>query len=68
MSDLEKRLHNSYLWHNKPVEYGEWCYKQGRAEERKKIMEIIDNADDMANAMYLLGQYIISEQLKENKE
>lgn len=40
-------------------------YRQGRADERKKIMEIVDGSDDMAQVMYLLGQYIISEQLKE---
>lgn len=41
--------------------------KQIRAEERKKIINILDNADDNAQAMYLLGQYIITEELKENK-
>ena len=28
-------------------------------------MEIVDNADDTTQAMYLLGQYIISEEIKE---
>lgn len=39
-------------------------YEKGRKDERIKIMNIVDNADDMAQAMYLLGQYIISEELK----
>lgn len=39
-------------------------YQQGRRDERKKIMEIVDGADDIAQAMYLLGQYIISEELE----
>jgi len=39
-------------------------YEEGRKSERKKIMNIVGNADDMAQAMYLLGQYIISEELK----
>lgn len=43
-------------------------YEKGRSDERKKIMEIVDGADDIAQAMYLLGQYIISEELKEKKE
>lgn len=48
------------------VENTMWkIYEQGRADERKKIMEIVDGADDIAQAMYLLGQYIISEELKE---
>lgn len=38
-------------------------YEQGRRDERKKIMEIIDSADDIAQAMYLLGQYIIAEEM-----
>ena len=40
-------------------------YEQGCKDERRKIMEIVDSADDMAQAMYLLGQYIIGEELKE---
>lgn len=41
-------------------------YLQGRIDERKKIMEIVDSADDIAQAMYLLGQYIIQQELQEN--
>ncbi len=40
------------------------AYRQGRVDERRKIIEIIDSADDNVQAMYLLGQYIISEDLK----
>ena len=45
--------------------YEDNIFQDGRIYERKKIMEIVDSADDNAQAMYLLGQYIISEQLKE---
>lgn len=44
------------------------AYQQGRVNERRKIIEIIDSADDNVQAMYLLGQYIISEDLKEEVE
>lgn len=44
--------------------YEEKIFKNGRTYERKKIMEIVDSADDIAQAMYLLGQYIIEEELK----
>lgn len=40
-------------------------YEKGRKDERKKIMNIVDSADDMAQAIYLLGQYIIIEELKD---
>lgn len=49
--------------------FGDTChtyqaYHQGRLDERRKIMEIVDSADDSENAMYLLGKYLIAEQLK----
>lgn len=50
--------------YNKGIEK---AYHQGRKDERKKIMNIVDSGEDMAQAMYLLGQYIIGEELKENK-
>lgn len=43
-------------------------YLQGRIDERKKIMEIADSADDTAQVVYLLGQYIILEEIKEQKD
>lgn len=43
-------------------------YRDGQAAERKKIMKIVDNVDDAAQAMYLLGKYIISEELKNDSE
>lgn len=43
-------------------------YEQGRADERKKIMEILDSAADVAQAILLLYQYIISKELKEAGE
>lgn len=39
-------------------------YKAGRVDERKTIMKIVDSAEDTAQAMYLLGKYIIEEELK----
>lgn len=46
--------------YNKGIEK---AYQQGRIDERKKIMEIVDGADDIYQAMYLLKQYIISIEL-----
>lgn len=40
-------------------------YNKGRKDERSKIIEILDSADDSKNAMYLLTKYLIEEQLKE---
>lgn len=39
--------------------------RQIRADERKKIMEILDSADDEESAMYVLAQYLIAETVKE---
>lgn len=49
---------------------GDYCgtlrgFEKGRLYERKKIMKIVDGANDIAQAMYLLGQYIIGEELNE---
>lgn len=46
--------------------YALFKYDQGRRDERKIIMEIVDSADDVAQAMYLLGQYIIQQELRKN--
>lgn len=44
------------------------AYEKGKADERKKIMDIVDSAEDNAYAMFLLGRYFMTEQLKESKE
>lgn len=63
-------LPNGCLDCQKEDGFGDTChayqaYQQGRIDERKIIMEIVDSADDIAQAMYLLGQYIISEELND---
>lgn len=50
------------------IEFNKWLEdhdKQIRADERKKIMEIIDSADDYSQAMYMVVRYLIKEELKE---
>lgn len=37
---------------------------EGRRDERKKIIEIIDSADDYSQAMYMVVRYLIKEELK----
>ena len=39
-------------------------YQQGRKDEQDRIIEIIDNADDSYNAMFLLSKYLIEEKMK----
>lgn len=45
----------------------EWldAYEQGRSDERKKIIEIMDRGDNWWEAKGLLTNYLIKEQLKE---
>lgn len=38
-------------------------YKDGRLDERQKIIELLDSADDAYNAMFLLGRYLISKEI-----
>lgn len=66
MSELENRLHNSYLWHNKPKEYGEWCYQQGKAYALEPIKAIIEESEKM---MWHSSKTLenIKEKLKEQK-
>lgn len=40
-------------------------YEDGRADEQKKIIEIIDSADDHENALYRIIVYLSEEKLKE---
>lgn len=39
-------------------------YQQGRKDEQDRIIEIIDNADDSYNAMFLLSKYLIEEKMR----
>lgn len=41
-------------------------FNDGYDKAINDIMEIVDNADDCANAMYLLGQFIIERKMKQS--
>lgn len=43
-------------------------YEQGRKDERKTVIEIMDSADDVYNAMAMLHQYFLSSSIKETDE
>lgn len=50
--------------HDEQIEHAK---EQGRKEERKKIMEICDESDDIANVMYNLTWYIVDKAVKEDE-
>lgn len=59
--NAERDFQNSDYWND----YLTKVINDAKKDERSKIIEILDSADDSANAMYLLTKYLIEEQLKE---
>lgn len=57
----ERDFQNSDYWND----YLSKVIDDARKDERSKIIEVLDNADDLENAMYLLCKYLITERLKE---
>lgn len=65
--DIEKSNFNPQMLKSCTDTSYQCGYQQGREDERKKIIEIFDSADDTMQAVHLLMQYIISEELKDDK-
>lgn len=60
----ENKEKSTEIFNQKIEEYNQKI----RYEERHIIMDILDSANDSENAMYLLGQYLISQELKNEKD
>lgn len=65
MDEKEKNYYEQiYLNLDERIEEEKFkSYIEGRKDERNKIMEVIDEADDAYNAMFLLMRYFVSEEL-----
>lgn len=72
-SCFEQLKENCINCNNSKMVDGDYChalraYQQGKADERVRIIKILDSADDSGNAMYLLGKYLIAEQLDDSND
>lgn len=50
------------------TELVEAAYDKGRKDQREEILDIINSADDMSQAMYRIIKYLMCEKLQEMEE